>query len=123
MTLEWLGTPSKTKVSMFMTLIQNKDIKNYLDQSTFICFLSTIYAPELRINYIHKKLISSLNKLYLTGHPRPRYNSEQGDECIDFTMTCSVCFFLFLYRCSLFSITCRNHASISNFGGGFRWQN
>ncbi|KAF0759985.1 Uncharacterized protein FWK35_00008286 [Aphis craccivora] len=31
--------------------------------------------------------------------------SERSDECIDFTMLC-----------------CRNNASISNFGGGFRWQ-
>ncbi|KAF0773781.1 Uncharacterized protein FWK35_00000057 [Aphis craccivora] len=36
-------------------------------------------------------------------------DSEQSDECIDFTM--------------MFVITSRNNASISNFGGGFRWQN
>ncbi|KAF0696966.1 Uncharacterized protein FWK35_00030338 [Aphis craccivora] len=34
------------------------------------------------------------------------YNSEQSDECIDFTMIIS-----------------RNNASISNIGGGFRWKN
>ncbi|KAE9536009.1 hypothetical protein AGLY_007910 [Aphis glycines] len=33
-------------------------------------------------------------------------NSERSDECIDFTMI----------------ITSRNNASISNFGGGFRWK-
>ncbi|KAE9529497.1 hypothetical protein AGLY_011593 [Aphis glycines] len=33
-------------------------------------------------------------------------DSERSDECIDFTMI----------------ITSRNNASISNFGGGFRWQ-
>ncbi|KAF0770252.1 Uncharacterized protein FWK35_00007811 [Aphis craccivora] len=33
-------------------------------------------------------------------------DSERSDECIDFTMI----------------ITSRNNASISNFGGGFRWK-
>ncbi|KAF0754394.1 Uncharacterized protein FWK35_00031944 [Aphis craccivora] len=34
-------------------------------------------------------------------------DSERSDECIDFTMMCS--------------ITSRNNVSISNFLGGFRW--
>ncbi|KAF0766685.1 Uncharacterized protein FWK35_00019763 [Aphis craccivora] len=36
-----------------------------------------------------------------------------------------VCIFLFLffYCVSVYSITSRNNALISNFGGGFRWQN
>ncbi|KAF0761925.1 Uncharacterized protein FWK35_00036562 [Aphis craccivora] len=46
-------------------------------------------------------------------------DSERSDEyCIDFTMMC-VCVFFFV---SVYSITSRNNASISNFGGGFRWQ-
>jgi len=49
-----------------------------LDQSTFICIPSTIYAPKLRLNYIHKKPTFSLNILYLTGHLRPRYSSKGG---------------------------------------------
>ncbi|KAE9524049.1 hypothetical protein AGLY_015530 [Aphis glycines] len=41
-------------------------------------------------------------------------NFGRSDECIDFTMI--VCFFFFVF------ITSRNNASISNFGGGFRWK-
>ncbi|KAF0766267.1 Uncharacterized protein FWK35_00008399, partial [Aphis craccivora] len=41
-------------------------------------------------------------------------DSEWSDECIDyFTMVCV----------SVYTRTCRNNASISNYGGGFRWQN
>ncbi|KAE9523837.1 hypothetical protein AGLY_015725 [Aphis glycines] len=43
-------------------------------------------------------------------------NSERSDECIDFTIMC-VCFFV-----SVYSITSRNNASISNFRSGFRWK-
>ncbi|KAE9523860.1 hypothetical protein AGLY_015748 [Aphis glycines] len=39
-------------------------------------------------------------------------NSERSDECIDFTM---IFFFV-----SVYSITSRNNAPISNYGGGFR---
>ncbi|KAF0690467.1 Uncharacterized protein FWK35_00030120 [Aphis craccivora] len=58
-----------------------------------------------------------------TPHPPdycvPRYilDSERNDECIDFTMMYA---FFFV---SVYSITSRNNASTSNFGGGFRWQN
>ncbi|KAF0767027.1 Uncharacterized protein FWK35_00003957, partial [Aphis craccivora] len=45
-----------------------------------------------------------------------RINSERSEECIDFTMMC-VFFFFFV---SVYSITSRNNAPISNFGGGFR---
>ncbi|KAF0761760.1 Uncharacterized protein FWK35_00011636 [Aphis craccivora] len=39
-------------------------------------------------------------------------------ECIDFTMMC-----VFVFFCvSVYSITSRNNAPISNFGGGFRWK-
>ncbi|KAF0747259.1 Uncharacterized protein FWK35_00027680 [Aphis craccivora] len=40
-------------------------------------------------------------------------DSERSEECIDFTM----CFFFFV---SVYSITSRNNAPISNYGGGFR---
>ncbi|KAF0771990.1 Uncharacterized protein FWK35_00000276 [Aphis craccivora] len=40
-------------------------------------------------------------------------NSERSDGCIDFTM---LCFFFFV---SVYTRTCQNNASISNFGGGF----
>ncbi|KAE9524427.1 hypothetical protein AGLY_015148 [Aphis glycines] len=43
-------------------------------------------------------------------------DSERSDECIDFTM---MCVFLFLFV-SMYSITSRNNAPISNYGGGFR---
>ncbi|KAF0768919.1 Uncharacterized protein FWK35_00002355 [Aphis craccivora] len=45
-------------------------------------------------------------------------DSKRGNECIDFTMLCV--FFFFLCLCSVYTRTCRNNASISNFGGGFR---
>ncbi|KAE9522195.1 hypothetical protein AGLY_017455, partial [Aphis glycines] len=45
-------------------------------------------------------------------------NSKRSDECIDFTMM-----YVFVCVCvSVYSITNRNNASISNFGGGFRWK-
>ncbi|KAE9522819.1 hypothetical protein AGLY_016781, partial [Aphis glycines] len=45
-------------------------------------------------------------------------HSERSDECIDFTMMCV--FFLFFFFVSVYSITSRNNAPISNYGGGFR---
>ncbi|KAF0760048.1 Uncharacterized protein FWK35_00019788 [Aphis craccivora] len=45
------------------------------------------------------------------------FYNERSDECIEFTMMMCVFFFV-----SVYSITCRNNASISNFRGGFRWQ-
>ncbi|KAF0757916.1 Retrotransposable element Tf2 protein type 1 [Aphis craccivora] len=43
-------------------------------------------------------------------------DSERSEECIDFTMMC----FLFFVFVSVYSITSRNNAPISNYGGGFR---
>ncbi|KAF0754359.1 Uncharacterized protein FWK35_00031334 [Aphis craccivora] len=43
------------------------------------------------------------------------HNSERSEECIDFTMMCVFFFFV-----SVYSITSRNNAPISNYGGGFR---
>ncbi|KAF0759844.1 Uncharacterized protein FWK35_00010943 [Aphis craccivora] len=51
-------------------------------------------------------MIYNLNDIFIL-------NSERSDECIDFTMFCI--FFL-----SVYMRTCRNNASISNFGGGSR---
>ncbi|KAF0727653.1 Uncharacterized protein FWK35_00028080 [Aphis craccivora] len=42
-------------------------------------------------------------------------HSERSEECIDFTMMCVFFFFV-----SVYSITSRNNAPISNFEGGFR---
>ncbi|KAF0767012.1 Uncharacterized protein FWK35_00020867, partial [Aphis craccivora] len=47
------------------------------------------------------------------------HNSEQSDGCIDFTMMCVFFFFPFVFV-SVYSITSRNNAPISNYGGGFR---
>ncbi|KAE9523008.1 hypothetical protein AGLY_016639 [Aphis glycines] len=44
-------------------------------------------------------------------------NSQRSDECIDFTMM-----YVFFFAVSVYSITSRNNASISNFGGGSRWE-
>ncbi|KAF0748565.1 Uncharacterized protein FWK35_00026036 [Aphis craccivora] len=47
-----------------------------------------------------------------------RRDSERSDECIDFSdFTMMRVSFVFVYN-----ITCRNNASISDFGGGFQWQ-
>ncbi|KAF0737872.1 Uncharacterized protein FWK35_00032988 [Aphis craccivora] len=46
-------------------------------------------------------------------------DSERSDKCIDFTMMC-VFFFCFFVFVSVYSITSRNNAPISNYGGGFR---
>ena len=40
-------------------------------------------------------------------------DSERSDECIDFTMMC-------VFFVSVYIITSRNNAPISNYGGGFR---
>ncbi|KAF0758066.1 Uncharacterized protein FWK35_00023521 [Aphis craccivora] len=53
---------------------------------------------------------------YLNGRCT-HIDSERSDECIDFTMMCVCVFFFFV---SLYSITSRNNAPISNYGGGFR---
>ncbi|KAF0741444.1 Uncharacterized protein FWK35_00020875 [Aphis craccivora] len=45
-------------------------------------------------------------------------DSEQSDECIDFTMMGVLFFFV-----SVYSITSRNNDPISNFEGGFRCKN
>ncbi|KAF0766340.1 Uncharacterized protein FWK35_00011381 [Aphis craccivora] len=42
-------------------------------------------------------------------------DSERSDECIDFTMLC-----VFFLDSEVYSITSRNNAPISNYGGGFR---
>ncbi|KAE9537527.1 hypothetical protein AGLY_006550, partial [Aphis glycines] len=42
-------------------------------------------------------------------------HSERSDECIDFTMMCFLFVCLFVFE-SVYSITSRNNASISNFG-------
>ncbi|KAF0770725.1 Uncharacterized protein FWK35_00003902 [Aphis craccivora] len=44
-------------------------------------------------------------------------DSERSEECIDFTMMCVFFFFFFV---SVYSITSRNNAPISKYGGGFR---
>ncbi|KAF0712695.1 Uncharacterized protein FWK35_00023086 [Aphis craccivora] len=45
------------------------------------------------------------------------FDSERSEECIDFRMMCV--FFVFV---SVYSITSRNNAPISNYGGGFRYK-
>ncbi|KAF0715629.1 Uncharacterized protein FWK35_00029585 [Aphis craccivora] len=41
------------------------------------------------------------------------FDSERSEECIDFTM-------MYVFFVSVYSITSRNNAPISNYGGGFR---
>ncbi|KAE9524078.1 hypothetical protein AGLY_015559 [Aphis glycines] len=52
---------------------------------------------------------------YCLDHSPQYSNSERSDEFIDFTM-------MYVFFVSVYSITSRNNASISNFGGGFRWK-
>ncbi|KAE9536843.1 hypothetical protein AGLY_006905 [Aphis glycines] len=69
-------------------------------------FFSTIMKFQLNICITTTATVEHIeyrrDNLY-----RRRINSERSDECIDFTMI----------------ITSRNNASISNFGGSFRWKN
>ncbi|KAF0767535.1 Uncharacterized protein FWK35_00002086 [Aphis craccivora] len=53
--------------------------------------------------------------MQLYGNRKKAEDSERSDECINFTILC----FFFV---SVYSITSRNNASFSNFGGGFRWK-
>ncbi|KAF0692136.1 Uncharacterized protein FWK35_00030479 [Aphis craccivora] len=46
-------------------------------------------------------------------------DSERSDECIDFTMLFVILFYFFFFV-PVYTRTCRNNASISNFGVGFR---
>ncbi|KAF0692259.1 Uncharacterized protein FWK35_00028068, partial [Aphis craccivora] len=52
--------------------------------------------------------------------PPTFFHSERSEECIDFTMMCVFFFFFFFVFVSVYSITSRNNAPISNYGGGFR---
>ena len=61
----------------------------------------------LRDKTLHFNIYLTLPLIFL--------DSERSDECIDFTMMC-VFFFVFV---SVYSITSRNNAPISNFRGGF----
>ncbi|KAE9527307.1 hypothetical protein AGLY_013005 [Aphis glycines] len=67
--------------------------------------IETTHADDYLVN------INSRNKQQLL-------NSERSDECIDFTMMC-----VFFFCVSVYSITSRNNAPISNYGGGFRCKN
>ncbi|KAE9533997.1 hypothetical protein AGLY_008733 [Aphis glycines] len=68
---------------------------------------------KLQLRYTKLKKNDLINNLKAFIHI---LDSERNDECIDFTMM-YVFFFV-----SVYSITSRNNASISNFGGGFRWK-
>ncbi|KAF0747865.1 Uncharacterized protein FWK35_00020961 [Aphis craccivora] len=73
-------------------------------------------AKKLHYQAIFKKYKYNPKKIWqLTNEIA---DSERSDECIDFTMMCVHCFFLFFV--SVNSITSRNNAPISNFEGGFR---
>ncbi|KAF0763844.1 Uncharacterized protein FWK35_00027506, partial [Aphis craccivora] len=52
------------------------------------------------------------------AYPLLCIDSERSEECIDFTMMCV--FFFFFVFVSVYSITSRNNAPVSNYGGGFR---
>ncbi|KAF0759534.1 Uncharacterized protein FWK35_00030372 [Aphis craccivora] len=55
--------------------------------------------------------------IYLYSEKGCILDSERSDECIDFTMLCVFCVCV-----SVYTRTCRNNSSISNFRGGFRWK-
>ncbi|KAE9530455.1 hypothetical protein AGLY_010917 [Aphis glycines] len=113
---------TKSPFRYLRQLMLNEDIiskLNNVKQLTKLAFLTSNEVHEvsynLSINLGMKRFLSALNNfkkwIYLVVVPSPSINitvnSERSDECIDFTMI----------------ITNRNNASISNFGGGFRWKN
>ncbi|KAE9543901.1 hypothetical protein AGLY_001879 [Aphis glycines] len=62
--------------------------------------------------------LSEQRKIFPHLTLRDILNSERSDECIDSTMM-----YVFFFVCvSVYSITIRNNASISNFGSGLRWK-
>ncbi|KAF0773554.1 Uncharacterized protein FWK35_00001141 [Aphis craccivora] len=70
-----------------------------------------IYIVHNKLNILYSIVRNEKHfKLNLCQNDR---NSERSDECIDFTM-------MYVFFVSVYSITSRNNAPISNFGGGFR---
>ncbi|KAF0754502.1 Uncharacterized protein FWK35_00011000 [Aphis craccivora] len=88
----------------------------YLHFIEKIIFLNIfLYTETLTIYYV--LMIEELNCMNLKVITYINHIIHLIDECIDFTMMC-VCVYLYVY-----TITCQNNASISNFRSGFRWQN
>ncbi|KAE9537268.1 hypothetical protein AGLY_006291 [Aphis glycines] len=73
---------------------------------------TNIYTKSLILNLILISIIKILDYILKV------VDSERSEECIDFTMM-YVFFFVFFFA-SVYSITSRNNAPISNYGGGFR---
>ncbi|KAF0751138.1 Uncharacterized protein FWK35_00035219, partial [Aphis craccivora] len=63
---------------------------------------------------------SSPFRIQSVTHVTTLLDSERSEECIDFTMMCVFFFFCFFVFVSVYSITSRNNAPISNYGGSFR---
>ncbi|KAF0752830.1 Uncharacterized protein FWK35_00013933 [Aphis craccivora] len=91
------GEIFKYKQNNFMIF----QLQNYLQIFAIFTYFEIKIENTFLINLIHKIVCIS--------------SSSYDDECFDFTM---VCFFFFCV--SMYSISRRNNASISNFGGGFR---
>ncbi|KAE9545191.1 hypothetical protein AGLY_000734 [Aphis glycines] len=77
--------------------------------------LHAIYNISRDMANIVKKLFVSYRYNKVEGNPiyvheKQYFDSERSDDCIDFIMMC------------FFVISCRNNASILNFGGSFQWQ-
>ncbi|KAF0682214.1 Uncharacterized protein FWK35_00033034, partial [Aphis craccivora] len=85
-------------------------------------FTTSLHTYNNILRCIEKRedWVLSINIVYEIVRPVPSLdNSERSEECIDFTMMC-VLFFFFFFFVSVYSITSRNNAPISNYGGGFR---
>ncbi|KAF0773331.1 Uncharacterized protein FWK35_00006550 [Aphis craccivora] len=94
--------------SYYISGVANGKQIKYLERQLIILKNETTYKLILRVTLLSCEI------------KRVNYNqyvhSERCYEYIDFKMMC-------IFFCvSVYSITSRNNASISNFGGGFQWQ-
>ncbi|KAF0759164.1 Uncharacterized protein FWK35_00031853 [Aphis craccivora] len=85
-----------------------KPNEEYSYQYNIIPGVSCINVRQLCLKFVVVFILQSTKK-------KNKLNSERSEECIDFTMMC-----VFFFCVSVYSITSRNNAPISNYGDGFR---
>ncbi|KAF0761576.1 Uncharacterized protein FWK35_00008461, partial [Aphis craccivora] len=80
--------------------------KLFMPSSTSCTLISKFTDKYMSLDF-------SLARSVYTAYSGLQLDSERSDECIDSTMMCHNSYVI---------VTSGNNASISNFGGGFRWQ-
>ncbi|KAF0751181.1 Uncharacterized protein FWK35_00020659 [Aphis craccivora] len=108
---------------MWMTAVKVNSFKIIytIVLNTFIIICNINYQEWQKVTLMKKsniKMLSDVNIILLYLFEM-QFNSERSEECIDFTMMCVFFFFFFVFV-SVYCITSRNNAPISNYGGGFR---